>query len=164
MRMSRSSTTLTMLGALERLGNPDAADGPDLRAAFDAATNDGDADGVLATTPPTVHASVARVCLLTAAGHDEEVLALTHGVSAVDDLSAVLVCCRATALARVGMTATADDAWRVLFNGRHRHADVRALVRHQRAIAAPPDRPVEVWQAEDSADGAFLDGGAERQV
>ncbi|HEX6255606.1 MAG TPA: hypothetical protein VFZ70_07305 [Euzebyales bacterium] len=139
--MSTSSTAMTMLDALERLGDPDASEGPDLRAAFDEATTDANADDVLATAPPTVHAAVARVCLLTAAGRDEEVLALTHGVVAVDDLSAVLVCCRATALARVGMTAGADDAWKVL-NGRHRHADVRALARHQRDTTAPPARPV----------------------
>jgi hypothetical protein len=140
--MSTSSTTTAMLGALERLRDPEASDGPDLRAAFDAAERAGTAERALSSAPSTVHTSVARVCLLTAAGRDEEVLALTHGVDVVDDLSAVLVCCRATALARVGMTATADDAWEALLNGRHHHADVRALARHQRTTAAPPSRPV----------------------
>jgi hypothetical protein len=138
--MFTSSTTEAMLSALERLSDPDAADGPDLRAAFDAATTGDSADGWLATTPSTVRASVARVCLLTAAGRDEEVLALTHGVAEQDDLSAVLLCCRGAALTRVGLVGDGAETLQRVAASRSRHREVRALARHLRTSVEPPTR------------------------
>jgi hypothetical protein len=126
----------TALAALARI----AADDRDGTAGEQlAAIADGDVDDAAITLAGqlgrTVHGRAAEVAMASAAGRDSAVLALTHGVEMVDDVTALLLTYRATALARVGMVVSAREAIDRVQRSRRRHPAVQAFARRQRNTA-----------------------------
>jgi hypothetical protein len=125
----------TILAALARIA-ANARDGTadtQLQAVADTAVDDA-ACMLAARLGATVHARAAEIALASAAGRDSVVLALTHGVEVVDDVTALLLVYRATALARVGMVVSAQEAVDRVLRSRRHHPAVQALARRQRDV------------------------------
>jgi hypothetical protein len=86
---------------------------------------------VLQRVPPSTDVTAARIALYSAAGRHDAVLALTHGVCAVDDRTALSLVYRATALAAVGLRAGARAQFTAILRRRW-HPAVREFARAQR--------------------------------
>lgn len=126
----------TVLAALARIAGDDrdGTAGEQLEAVADGDVND-TAVTVAGQLGATVHARAAEVALVSAAGRDSEVLALTHGVDVVDDVTALLLIYRATAFARVEMVVSAQDTIDRVLRSRRRHPAVQTFARRQRHTA-----------------------------
>lgn len=125
----------TMMAALGRIAANDRGGtaGAQLLAVADGAVDDA-AFMPAASLGATVHARAAEIALASAAGRDSVVLALTHGVEAVDDVTALLLIYRATALARVGMVVSAQETVDRVLRSRRHHPAVHAFARRQRDV------------------------------
>lgn len=125
----------TMLAALARIaGNDrDGTAAGQLQAIADGAVDDA-ALALASRLRRTVSARAVEVALASATGRDSVVLALTHGVEAVDDVTALLLTYRATALARVGMVESAQKTVARVVRSRRHHPAVRAFARRQRDV------------------------------
>lgn len=122
----------TMLAALSRIAR-DERDGTatrQLRAVADGRV-DASVIAVVERLPASTHVLATRVALASAAAHASEVLALTHGVAVVDDVTALLLVYRAGALRRVGMDASADGTVAGVLRSPRRHPAIRAVARDQ---------------------------------
>lgn len=126
----------SMLGALVRISaeRDDEAAGHRLRSVLDVEPDEA-AIAVVERMPPSTHTVVARVALLSAAERHSDVLALTHGIDAVDDVTALLLVYRASALAAVGLRAAALDAWSPVLRMRRYDPQIRRLARDLRDAA-----------------------------
>jgi hypothetical protein len=126
----------TMLGALARIGaeRDDDAAGRRLRSVLDVEPGDAPL-AVVERMPPSTHTVAARVALLCAAERHSDVLALTHGVDDVDDVTALLVVYRGAALAGVGLFSAALDTWSRVLRARRHDPQVRRLARDLRDTA-----------------------------
>lgn len=127
------SALARVLAALRRIAHDrrdGTADTQLARVAEDGA--DDEAVAVAHQLPVTAHARTAVVAVASAAGHDSDVLALTHGVDAVDDVTALQLAYRATALTRLGLAASAGETLERVLRSRRRHPAVRAFARRQR--------------------------------
>ena len=123
----------TIMAALARIAADDRGGtaGAQLEAVAESVVGD-TAFMLAARLGATVHARAAQVALASAAGRDSVVLALTHGVEVVDDVTALLLIYRATALARVGMVVSAQEAVDRVLRSRRHHPAVQAFARRQR--------------------------------
>jgi hypothetical protein len=124
----------TMLGALARIVD-DVSDDVDALLTAVADRPDRAATDVALQLPVTTQTYVARVALASAAGRDSEVLALTHGTDDIDDVTALLLVYRATALARLGLAVAARQTVARVLRSRRHHPAIRAFARQQRATA-----------------------------
>lgn len=84
---------------------------------------------------PSAHAKVQLARLYCAADRNGDVIELTNGVHDADDLAAVLLTYRATALARVGMFEAAKAGFRSVLRSRARRPGIRHFTLRQRAEA-----------------------------
>lgn len=125
-----------MLGALARIAmaRDDEAVGHRLRSVRDVEPDEA-AIAVVERMKPSTHTIAARVALLSAAERHSEVLALTHGIDDVDDVTALLLVYRASALAAVGLQAAALEAWSAVLRGRRHDPQIRRLARDMRDLA-----------------------------
>jgi len=125
----------TVLAALARIASDDrdGTAGEQLEAVADGVNDT--AVTVAGQLGATVHARAAEVALASAAGRDSEVLALTHGVDVVDDVTALLLIYRATAFARVEMVVSAQETIDRVLRSRRRHPAVQTFARRQRHTA-----------------------------
>lgn len=128
----------TVISAVHRIaaGHQEASIAATLRAVVD---HDGEpgierAINVLQQVPPSTDVAVARIALYSAARRHDAVLALTHGLVAVDDRTALSLVYRATALAGVGLWAGARATFAAVLRRRW-HAAVREFARAQRSAA-----------------------------
>lgn len=127
------SALASVLAALRRIAH-DHRDGTadtQLARVADAGADD-EVVAVARQLPVTVHAQAAVVAVASAAGHDSDVLALTHGIEAVDDVTALQLAYRATALTRLGLVASAGETLDRVLRSRRQHPAVRAFARRQR--------------------------------
>ena len=129
----------TVLAALRRIARDDrdGTAGEQLQVVADGAVDDA-AMTVATQLGATVHARATEVALASAAGCDSEVLALTHGIEVIDDVTALLVTYRATGLARMGMVGSARETADRVARSRRRHPAVRAFARRQRSTVWSP--------------------------
>jgi hypothetical protein len=123
----------TVLAALARIAGDDrdGTAGAQLEAVADGDVDDA-AVTIAARLGTSVHARATEVALASAAGRDSVVLALTHGLEVIDDVTALLLTYRAIALARVGMVVSAQSAVDRVLRSRRRHPAVRTFARRQR--------------------------------
>jgi len=123
----------TVLAALARIVGADRS-GTAAEQIVDVAVGDvdGTAVAVVRGLRVTVRAQAAGVALASAAGHDTDVLALTHGIGVVDDVTALVSVYRATALARLGMVASATEVVDRVLRSRRLHPAVRTFALRQR--------------------------------
>ncbi|HSJ46130.1 MAG TPA: hypothetical protein VK923_15760 [Euzebyales bacterium] len=130
----------TVLAALARIvdDDRDGTAGAQLDAVAGGDVDD-DALTIAGQLGVTVHARVSAVALSSAARRHSDVLAMTHGVDVVDDVTALLLSYRATALARVGMVVGAREAADRVLRSRRSHPTVRAFARRQRHAAWSDD-------------------------
>jgi hypothetical protein len=125
----------TVIGAVRRIATGQGNDG--LAGVLSAVEHhDGEQEveraiRVLQWVPPSTDVAVARIALYSAARRHEAVLALTHGLSDVDDRTALSLVYRATALAIVGFRASARELYTAILRRRW-HAGVREFARVQR--------------------------------
>lgn len=128
----------TVIAAVRRItaGQQDPSIAATLRAVVDP---DDERDieraiNVLQRVPPSTDVAVARIALYSAARRHDAVLALTHGLVAVDDRTALSLVYRATALAGVGLWAGARETFTAVLRRRW-HAAVHEFARAQRSAA-----------------------------
>lgn len=126
----------SMLSALARIAaqRDDGAAGHRLRSVLDVEPDEA-AIAVVERMPPSTHTVAARVALLTAAERHSDVLALTHGIDDIDDVTALLLVYRAAALAAVGLSSSAHDTWSAVLRARRYDPQVRRLARDLRDAA-----------------------------
>ena len=126
----------TALAALARI----AADDRDGTAGEQlAAIADGDVDDAAITLAGqlgrTVHGRAAEVAMGERRRTRQRSARADPGVEMVDDVTALLLTYRATALARVGMIVSAREAIDRVQRSRRRHPAVQAFARRQRSTA-----------------------------
>lgn len=125
----------TVIAAVRRIATGQGDDGiAEVLAAVEG--HDGEQDveraiRVLQQVPPSTDVAVARIALYSAARRHDAVLALTHGLSDVDDRTALSLVYRATALAAVGLWAGAREIFTATLRRRW-HGAVREFARLQR--------------------------------
>jgi len=133
----------TMLAALARIVGDDRGGTATEQIVDVAAGNvDGAAVAVVRGLRVTVGTQAAGVALASAARHDSDVLALTHGVEVVDDVTALVSVYRATALARLGMLTSAAEVVDRVLRVRRLHPAVRTFALRQRNGAWLSERMV----------------------
>lgn len=124
------------VAALARLADDrdDAAAGRWLSAVLDVEPGEPSL-AVAERLPASVRTRAAGVALLCAAERHSDVLALTHGLVDVDDVTALLLVYRACALAAVGFHVAATDTWSGVVQARRHDPQIRRLARDLRAAA-----------------------------
>lgn len=126
----------SMLSALARIAaeRDDEAAGHRLRSVLDFEPDEA-AIAIVERMPPSTHTVAARVALLSAAERHSDVLALTHGIDDVDDVTALLLVYRAAALAAMGLSSAAHETWSAVLRARRYDPQIRRLARDLRDAA-----------------------------